>query len=193
MKKRMYDPNDFEQFYTERILNASAVEVERLITEMFNRIPGWRAKTTPPSNDFGADVIAESPNGIYAIQVKHWKNKVGNDAVQAVVGAMPVWNAKYAIVITTGPGFTQSAKIQAQHAKVKLWGKKELALLYKASLGQLNFLDNLRLEYSTAPSFVLLAKRYWQLGKPVLAVVKKVPVQIWILLVIVVILIFNRH
>ncbi|ADH63620.1 restriction endonuclease [Allomeiothermus silvanus DSM 9946] len=189
----MYDPNDFEQFYAQRILNASAVDVERLITEMFNRIPGWKAKTTPPSNDFGADIIAQSPIGIYAIQVKHWKGKVGNDAVQAVLGAMPVWKAKYAIVITTGPGFTQSAKIQAQHAKVKLWGKRELAILYKASLGQSDLLSQLSLEYSVAPSFVLLAKRYWQLSKPVLSVMKKVPVHLWILLVIIMIFIFNRH
>jgi hypothetical protein len=189
----MYDPNEFEQFFNERILNASPIEVERLITEMFNRIPGWRAKTTPPSNDFGADVIAESPDGVYAIQVKHWKNKVGNDAVQAVLGAMPVWKAKYAIVITTGPGFTESAKVQAKHAKVMLWGKKEISFLHKASMGQFDVLSQLRLQYSTAPSFVLIAKRYLRMSKPVFAVMKKVPIQIWVLLLIFLMIFLNRQ
>lgn len=193
MKNRIYDPNDFEQFFNERIVKASATEVERTITEMFNRLPGWKAKTTPPSNDYGADIVAESPNGVYAIQVKHWKGRVGNDAVQAVLGAMPVWKAQHAIVITTGPGFTESAKVQAQHAKVKLWTKRELALLHKASIGQLNVLAQLRLEYSTAPSFVLLAKRYLQIAQPLFAFIKKVPAQVWILVVIFALLFLNRN
>jgi restriction endonuclease Mrr len=193
MKKRIYDPNDFEHFFNERIMKASPTQVEQTITEMFNRLPGWKAKTTPPSNDYGADVVAESPNGVYAIQVKHWKGKVGNEAVQAVLGAKPVWKAQHAIVITTGPGFTKSAIIQARQAKVRLWTKKELALLHKASLGQLDVLAYLRLEYSTAPSFVLLVKRYWNLSQPLIALLRKIPAQIWLLIVIFALLFLNRN
>ncbi|WP_286181151.1 restriction endonuclease [Bacillus sp. ISL-37] len=49
---------------------------------LFNRL-GYKVKPTPASNNFGADLIIESPLRI-VIQAKRYKIKVGIKAVQEI-------------------------------------------------------------------------------------------------------------
>jgi restriction endonuclease Mrr len=177
---KSYDPNSFEDFFKKRLIPSSPAEVERIVAEMFSRVPGSTAYATPEKADFGADVIATDPNGeVFAIQVKHYPNKnVGNDSVQQVIGSMRVYKAKHAIVITTGPGFTELAKTQAKHGKVRLWAKKELKTLHGAvSQGTLGSLSRLKLEYSAQPGWLLFLTRLWRRAR-------RVDFRIWVLVAI---------
>lgn len=177
---KSYDPNSFEDFFEKRLIPASPAEVERIVAEMFSRVPGWTAYATPEKADFGADVIATDPSGeVYAIQVKHCPNKnVGNESVQQVIGSMKVYKAKHAIVVTTGPGFTEAAKTQAKHGNVRLWAKEELKTLHGAVLqGTLGSLSRLKLEYSTQPGWFLFLSRLCRRAR-------RVDFRIWMLVAI---------
>lgn len=58
-------------------------------------------QVTPPSGDFGADIIATDKKGDrWVFQCKHYQSKVPNDAVQEVVAAKAHYKATKAAVMT---------------------------------------------------------------------------------------------
>ena len=66
--------------------------------------------TTPPSGDYGADLVAKDANGVtWVFQCKHYKSKVGNSCVQEVVAAKKHYGASKAAVMTNSQ-LTQKAK-----------------------------------------------------------------------------------
>ncbi|PYE54170.1 restriction endonuclease [Deinococcus yavapaiensis KR-236] len=91
---------------------------------------GWKARATKGSGDQGADVIAQSPQGVrYVVQVKQHKNAVGNKAVQEVVAAKAMYKASHALVVTSGPGYTKAAQALALANNVGLWNLWDLRKL----------------------------------------------------------------
>jgi len=102
-------------------------ELELHVAWVLNGLQGWKAEATRSNADQGADVIATGPNRQrLAIQVKRYRQNVGNDAVQAVVASKALYKCTGAVVVTSGPGFTRAARELAEANAVKLWGPGDL-------------------------------------------------------------------
>lgn len=102
-------------------------ELELHVAQVISALPGWRAEATRGSSDQGADVIAVGPGGVrVAVQVKHYRNNVGNSAVQEIVASKAFYRCAHAVVVTSGPGYTRPAQALAKANSVPLWGPDEL-------------------------------------------------------------------
>lgn len=102
-------------------------ELELHVARVLAALPGWKAYATRGSSDQGADVIATNPNGQkVAVQVKHYRNNVGNKAVQEIVASKALYGCEYAVVFTSGPGYTRAARKLAQANRVPLWVPADL-------------------------------------------------------------------
>ena len=72
-------------------------ELEFYLANTINQLIGWQAEVTKAANDQGADVIVTGPQGQrIAIQVKHYKRKVGNKAVQEIVASKALYDCPHA-------------------------------------------------------------------------------------------------
>jgi restriction endonuclease Mrr len=88
-------------------------EFEEFLARLFQRL-GYSDITLTPSNDQGGDIICLSPIGArVVIQAKRWKGRVGNDAVQEVLGAMLYYDCPEGMVITNST-FTDAARELAE-------------------------------------------------------------------------------
>ena len=77
--------------------------------------------TTPPSGDYGADLVAKDTNGVtWVFQCKRYKSKVGNGCVQEVVAAKKHYGASKAAVMTNSQ-LTQKARELAIENEVILF------------------------------------------------------------------------
>lgn len=102
-------------------------ELEVHVARVLDALPGWSAHATQGSSDQGADVIATTPDGKkVAVQVKHYRNNVGNKAVQEIVASKALYKCEHAVVFTSGPGYTKAAIELARANKVPLWGPADL-------------------------------------------------------------------
>lgn len=78
-------------------------------------------RTTPPSGDYGADLVAKDANGVtWVFQCKRYKSKVGNGCVQEVVAAKKHYGASKAAVMTNSQ-LTQKARELAIENEVILF------------------------------------------------------------------------
>lgn len=78
-------------------------------------------RTTPPSGDYGADLVAKDANGVtWVFQCKHYKSKVGNSCVQEVVAAKKHYGAEKAAVMTNSE-LTEKARELAIENEVLLF------------------------------------------------------------------------
>lgn len=106
--------------------NLNPYDFEEFIAELFEKM-GYKARRTPGSGDYGADVIAKKDNEIILIQTKRYKegNNVTPEDVQRTLGAMHKYHAKKSVLITTS-SFTVRAKTLERDAPIELWDKKNL-------------------------------------------------------------------
>lgn len=106
----------------------SPYDFEEFIARLF-KFMGYETEATQKSGDYGVDVVANNGVEKIAIQCKkyHDGNKVGNQAVQMLLGAMQFKNlrADKGILITTS-GFTKQAYEQAEDNDIELWDKEFL-------------------------------------------------------------------
>lgn len=102
-------------------------ELELHVAQVLGALPGWKAEATRGSGDQGADVIATTPTGArVAVQVKHYRNNVGNKAVQEIVASKALYGCTHAVVFTSGPGYTKAAHELARANSVPLWSPDDL-------------------------------------------------------------------
>lgn len=80
---------------------------------------GYHVRETPPSGDFGVDLLANHYGHNVAIQVKNHERPVGVQAVQEVHAGMRYYNADAAWVVSRS-GFTPQAKRLAKATGVRL-------------------------------------------------------------------------
>ena len=94
---------------------------EEYVAELL-RAEGWRSvEVTRTSGDFGADILAISPDGVRTcIQCKLYSAPVGVKAVQECIAALAYYDGDAAMVATNGT-FTAAARELAEHAGVALW------------------------------------------------------------------------
>lgn len=120
-----------------RYLNSSLADLDKLDGEEFEEYcqamfekRGYKARTTPKSHDFGADLVIEKDGVVTVVQAKRYKGIVGIAAVQQVIGSMRYYNASKCIVITTNY-FTDAAKELAKANDVVLCDRNFLTKVAK--------------------------------------------------------------
>jgi hypothetical protein len=100
-------------------------EFEQRLATLF-RQQRYVVELTKGSGDQGADLLLRNGSIRIAVQAKRYKARVGNDAVQELLGGMTYYDCSRGIVVTTS-GFTRSAKeLAARATGVELWGREEL-------------------------------------------------------------------
>jgi restriction system protein len=109
------------------------IDIDRMSGRMFEecllqlfRSRGWHVYLTPPSGDYGADLVGTDENGqVIVIQAKRYQRTVGVRAVQEVLGGKVHYRASRALVITNNE-FTPNARTLARQANVELWDRIRL-------------------------------------------------------------------
>ncbi|HYF93973.1 MAG TPA: restriction endonuclease [Symbiobacteriaceae bacterium] len=101
-------------------------DFEKYLAHLFRSL-GYQTEVTPPSGDYGVDVILTDGSGRrIAVQAKRWKGKkVGAPEIQKTIGGAAYYKCQQAIVVTTS-GYTDQAQEMARKTGVQLWGLKEL-------------------------------------------------------------------
>ncbi len=135
----------------ERYLTSGMKDVDHMTGEEFEyflctyfKELGYKAKTTPMVNDYGADVIACKDGEKIVIQAKRYKENVGIKGVQEVIGAREYYKADKAMVITSAY-FTPNAKNLAQSGKVELWDRTKLKSVMQQVQGRV-LIDEIKKE-----------------------------------------------
>jgi restriction system protein len=99
-------------------------EFEVFLLKHFKR-KGYNGKTTPLTNDYGADLVLFKDGKTIVVQVKRWSNAVGIEAIQQVIGSKAYYDATNMWVITNNY-FTQQAQNLAIRSGVELWDRDKL-------------------------------------------------------------------
>ena len=99
-------------------------EFERFLGELFKR-RGYKVSYTATSGDYGADLILKDGPDIIAVQAKRYSSTVGVKAVQEIIGAVKMYNATEAWVVTNSH-YTRQAQKLADINDVYLIDREEL-------------------------------------------------------------------
>lgn len=102
----------------------SGEEFERFLGELFKR-RGFKVSYTATSGDYGADLILKDGQDVIAVQAKRYSSSVGVKAVQEIIGAIKMYDATEAWVVTNSY-FTKQAIKLANINDVYLVDRKEL-------------------------------------------------------------------
>ncbi|WP_431028784.1 restriction endonuclease [Lysinibacillus sp. LZ02] len=97
---------------------------ERFLGELFKR-RGFKVSYTATSGDYGADLVLKDGKDIIVVQAKRYSSSVGVKAVQEIIGAIRMYNATEAWVVTNSY-FTKQAVKLANINDVYLIDRKEL-------------------------------------------------------------------
>lgn len=105
----------------------SGIEFENYVADLL-RSQGYSVSVTPPSNDYGADLVAKNSEGSLAVQVKRYgpRKKVGRWAVSDALGGIHHYKTSGAMVVTNSY-FTKNAKYMAKTTDTKLIDRSTLA------------------------------------------------------------------
>ena len=96
-----------ERLRDEHVPSMSPTEYEQFAARQLERA-GWAVKHCGRTGDQGADVIAELRGFKAVCQVKLYRSRCGNQAVQEAVGARKHYGAQIMVVVAPS-GFTRSA------------------------------------------------------------------------------------
>lgn len=97
-----------ENICFENIDSMDGYEFEQFLALLFTHM-GYHAVVTPKAGDQGADLILHDKHGLkMAVQAKRYTGKVGNEAIQQLLGGMTYYGCSSGILVTTA-SLTQSA------------------------------------------------------------------------------------
>ncbi len=99
-------------------------EFEQFLGELFKR-RGFKITYTSTSGDYGADLILGDGDEKIAVQAKRYSGNVGVKAVQEIIGAVKMYEANEAWVVTNSY-FTKQAIKLAEINEVYLIDRDEL-------------------------------------------------------------------
>lgn len=116
-----------EMMSVEDLSVLKGVAFERYLSGLFTDL-GYRVEETPPSGDYGADLILFKSGIKIVVQAKQYSSPVGFDAVKEAHFARSYYSAGEAWVIATH-GFTPQAVSAASSADVRLIDGPELVVL----------------------------------------------------------------
>jgi restriction system protein len=109
----------------------SPLEYEQFVARELERA-GWKVKHIGTQGDQGCDVLAYRAGFRLVVQCKLYRARVGNAAVQEIVGARRHYRAHLMAVVAPA-GFTPSAQALARSNGVHLLHHAQIAGLAKAA------------------------------------------------------------
>lgn len=125
----------FQLYRFYRLSKSGIFEIDKMSGEEFEerlkilftnlRYKAERTSSGSTKADYGADLIIEKDAIKTAVQAKRWKESVGEQVINDIYSAIPMYSCQDGIVITTNY-FTRMAKKKAQKLKIKLWDRNEL-------------------------------------------------------------------
>ena len=111
----------------EEVDKMSGEEFEQFLGAFFKR-RGYKVSYTAQSGDYGADLILKDGREIIVVQVKRYSGTVGVKAVQEIIGAVRMYKASEAWVVTNNY-FTKQAINLADMNDVYLIDRDQLVEL----------------------------------------------------------------
>jgi restriction system protein len=114
--------------------NMSGVVFEKYLLEHFKHL-GYSGHLTPSTADYGADLVLQKDGRRVVVQAKRWKNSVGVDAIQQVIGAIKHYDANKGMVVTNST-FTENAYELANSNGIELWDRKKLIEVMNKAKGK---------------------------------------------------------
>ena len=123
-----------EKIYSEnkKAYNSDIYRIDALDGIAFERYLGAHSKNlgykviiTPPSGDYGVDLILIKDNDRIAVQAKRYKRQVSYQAVQEVVAGKAMYKCNKAMVVTNST-FTKAGRELAKKNNVVLWDRNTL-------------------------------------------------------------------
>lgn len=94
----------------------SGIEYEQFCAKVLARKGFRHVQVTPPTGDYGADLIAVDKRGKkWVVQCKHYTQKVGNSAVQEIVAAKAHYGADKAAVMTNSQMTSNARKLAIEN------------------------------------------------------------------------------
>lgn len=121
---QVHQTNMWRQSGIADIDHMSGVEFEQRLVVLFWDL-GYAVETTPPSGDYGADLIVSQSGTRMIVQAKRSSRTVGVKAVQEVVGALQFYGGTVALVVTNAQ-FSSNAQTMASRLGVILWDRAYL-------------------------------------------------------------------
>lgn len=100
LKKIGYSVEDMDKL----LYSLSPRGFEVFIAELY-KAKGYKVKLTPPSQDYGRDVIVSTDEGDIFIECKRWSKHgemIGRDIAFKLLGSVKMFNAAKGIICTTG-------------------------------------------------------------------------------------------
>src|SRR5512135_2228643 len=118
----------------DKIDTMSGEEFEELLLAHYINF-GYTGRTTPKTGDYGADLVLEKDNQRIVVQAKRWKNVVGIEAVQQIIGAIKYYGAVKGMVVTNSV-FTENVHELARANGVELIDREKLIEFMRKSQGK---------------------------------------------------------
>ena len=110
------------------------VEFESYCAELLEAKGFENVETTPPSHDFGIDIIADKDGISYAIQCKCYSDNIGIRAIQEAYAGKDYYDSMVAVVMTN-QSFTKNAVEFAKKLNVVLWdGDYVMGLIHELAI-----------------------------------------------------------
>ena len=109
-------------------------EFEQYCAELLEAKGFENVEMTPPSHDYGIDIIADRDGISYAIQCKCYSDSVGIKAIQEAYAGKDYYKAMIGAVMTN-QSFTKSAREFADNLNIVLWdGDYVMGLIHEVAL-----------------------------------------------------------
>lgn len=124
-KGKKHKPKKTNIWLPRDVRDMNGVQFEHYVAAQLKKVGYRSVEVTQQSGDYGADIIAYSPAGIFStgsrvcFQCKKYNKPVGVKAVQEVMGAMVFYKCDKGVVVSTS-GFTNAAVNLANSAKIIL-------------------------------------------------------------------------
>lgn len=133
LKERKIYLDQLRQSSINQIDLMNGLQFEEYLSSLYKSL-GYQTEVTKGSGDFGADLILKNNSKRIVVQAKRYKNKVGIQSVQEVVGAKRYYDASHAWVVTNNY-FTEPARKLA-HANDVLLVDRDLLIKLSAQVNR---------------------------------------------------------
>jgi restriction system protein len=113
------------------ILSLNGSEFEKFCFELL-KASGFNCRLTPPTNDYGRDIIITTKDGEIFVEAKHYTGNnsvVGREICQKLLGSMQQFNAVSGIVITTGKIHNNAWECASMVDNLELWDMADIMKL----------------------------------------------------------------
>ncbi|MGB8644451.1 MAG: restriction endonuclease [Anaerolineae bacterium] len=101
------------------------IDFEHYVARLLE-VRGFRSRVTPPSGDYGVDIVADKDGKKYAIQVKRYSKLVGRQAISDAVAGKTHYKCDVAMAVTN-TYFSDPAKTIARTTGCELVDRDILA------------------------------------------------------------------